>query len=1029
MTDDRYTPGTNLEIPGLEAILEYGDASKVKRDRIPGAMLINDQSRLDRARITQMDGLHDDPEGAETRQPNPDRHGERAGNMFYRGRTVGMTGRVEAGNISAMRSNWRRLRGQFGTSERDLLVHHPFEIGALVNEVPNPSLGTDGFGWAAPISTGGGTTSLLTGGNTEGIMKVGSLSVTSAPAATSLFTYSSLLDLTTGLPLIPEWDGEDVWMTACMKVQSATGTVSYIAIGATQWTYFSPGSTSLVHSVGQSVVYTPVTGTWYTLTARVPASVIASSTTHLTMFVNTVSSGAGTYNTRFFRCASVLLDPSAPNPTAYFDGDTPGFEWQGVARQSRTIGPTHAENKIQDPRFEDRIGTSRELSYWKAIGAAAVYTPLPSRSNQWSGDHVDGSVYVKAFKSVTSTAEWGVKATNSDGTSHYPAIERRIYRFSAKVKTLQKPASGTFNLAIAWLREDGTVISTHTSEIITLGEDEFSVVMTAPPRTCAAQALAQMTGSTDGGSVLEFFLSDPCFVDITDWDPGDFYGVGDPAEEAGNRRRIPRPFLLQKVRKTSDMKAPEQQSRNRAWRDFTMSLRASDPRVYCLDKRRRSYEMPLISQMKIAMQNPSSFNLSTAPAPVPTGATYSGQSIPSTVTWTKQATAPYVGGGTTPFGGVNFNLWPSGGNLISLPASPVLGRFYRSAEAYTYTEPRVIAGCSPVNRNAVLGGGAGLGLDPAAWGWTITRFQNPVGVYANEATVLIKRVSSTTWLELRWKPLTNAVVNAYKNTFTSNPLSSQPWAFELWCSHATNGTLATTRLATWDYVNTPPASVIGVPFNPVAKKAYLDVYLVGNVVNWGLWLDGYPGPIGLASTRKIESGSYTLPGGLAAVVGSSVAGQAGFAMKVDNPPTDSGVALWQNCALNPPFMHYLRFSNASELAPVLEVPVIGDSDTTPEIVLTGLMVNPVLSIQTPREDGSLDSHSIILEGTIASGEQLIIGNGKIIDGAGTNRYEMLQPGFHVPMLQPGINYVTLSAIDWNESLGENMSISWRDALS
>jgi hypothetical protein len=97
-------------------------------------------------------------------------------------------------------------------------------------------------------------------------------------------------------------------------------------------------------------------------------------------------------------------------------------------------------------------------------------------------------------------------------------------------------------------------------------------------------------------------------------------------------------------------------------------------------------------------------------------------------------------------------------------------------------------------------------------------------------------------------------------------------------------------------------------------------------------------------------------------------------------------------------------------------------------VLTGLITDPVLTFQIPNGDGSLDSFSIFLEGTIDDGEQLFIGNGEIVDSANENRYGMLRPGSRVPMLQPGLNYVTLSAVDWNESLSENMSIAWRDAL-
>jgi hypothetical protein len=1006
-----YTPASNLEVPGLEAILEYGDASTVVDDRIPRAMLINDHSRLDTVRVTQLDGLHDDPEGADSRQPNADRHGETAGNMLYRGRTVGITGRVEAGNIGAMRDNWRRFRGQFGLTERDLLVHHPREVRSLINELANPSLATDGYGWIV-TSTGGGTTPAVVGGVADGIMSVGSMTITGATGAGTLRAYGALLDTVTGIPLVSDWDGKDVWLTVRVKVQSATGTVTSLGIGLVQWISLTGSALSFSMSSSQASVSSPVTGTWQTITFRVPATAIAPATTHVTPFLVMNFSGAGTYSARFHRYASVLLDPEDPSPVAYFDGDTAGFGWQGKSRQSRSIGPTHAENKIADPRFEDVNTTTRALTSWASIGTATTYNTPPSSTNRWSGDHVDGALYVKATKNVTSSAAFGVVAEGADGNAYFSAVEFRIYRFSARVNTLQKPAGGSFRLAISWMNEAGSAFATHTSDVITLGEDDYSVLMTAPSGTCAAQALAQVSGLTTNGEVLEFYLSDPCFVDVTDWDPGDFYGVGDAAQEVDVYRRIPRPFLLRRVRKTSDMKAPEQQSRSRAWRDFSMSLRASDPRIYCLDERRRSYEMPLKSALKIAMQNPSSFTLLTTPAPVPVGATYEGQSIPSTVRWNNQSMKGHtLTLGPTPFGGVNLDLAPGGANhLITRPATPVVARFYRSLEGYTYTEPRVVAGCSPVVDTT--GDRPGNGVDFSAF--------SPAG-YSNVATVLLKRVSSTTWLELRWSALSNGRAHLLSG---GSAFGLEPYAFELWCSHNTSGTLASTRLATWGYTSTSESSLVNVPFDTATEKAYLDVSLVSNVVSWSLWVGGYPTKA--ASPHKIESGSYTIPAGLAAVVGSAVAGQAGFAMEVDNAVNS---LQWLDTGLNPPFVHFLRFSNASELAPVLGLPVIGDVDTAPELVLNGPIADPVVSLQVPSEDGSLNSYSAFFEGALGAGEKLVIGNDKIVDGSGANRYGMLQPGSVVPNLQPGVNYLSLSATDWDESLAENASISWRDALS
>jgi hypothetical protein len=126
--DRLYEYGSGLAVPGVEATLEYGDASTVRFDRIPGALLINDQAPLEKVRVTQLDGLQDDPEGRATSSPNADVHGDRAGQMLYGPRTIGLTGHVQAGNVFAMRDLWSRLRSTFGTAERDLLVHPPGSV-------------------------------------------------------------------------------------------------------------------------------------------------------------------------------------------------------------------------------------------------------------------------------------------------------------------------------------------------------------------------------------------------------------------------------------------------------------------------------------------------------------------------------------------------------------------------------------------------------------------------------------------------------------------------------------------------------------------------------------------------------------------------------------------------------------------------------------------------------------------------------------------------------------------------------------
>jgi hypothetical protein len=586
-------PGTNLEIPGLEAILEYGDASKVVRDHIPGAMLINDHSRLDRVRITQMDGLHDDPEGSETRQPNPDRHGESAGAMLYRGRTIGFTGRVEAGNIGAMRNNWRRFRGQFGTFERDLLVHHPFEVRALANEVPNPVFAVDTQTWSDPFTTSGSATldpATLFGGTTT----MGALAVTGTTGAGSVRTTTNLLDDAFFLPQVQPWTGQDVWITALVRVASTTLAVGAVSLGLTEWFHAVPGvgASSTVPVAATKVVQnSPVTGTWYLLSLRVPANAFKPSTTYVTPTVQLDYSSGGNATLNVTAVAVVFVDADEPSPASYFDGDVAGYDWEGVPNLSRSIGPTHAENMVVDPRFEDFNASTSVLTNWTYEAASITVNTVPSRSFGWTDDDFDAAGYFRATKdSSTAARSYGVVATGNVLTK-FRVVAGRRYRWSIKANLVQKP-TGTVVAAIQWYDLAGALVSTSSSDPLVLGVNDATVD-------------SRRAGAGDVGAVLPVDAEH-----VNRQRP-----AGDVLHAAmlhrrhrlgsrqlrrrrrcrrGSRpppRRIPRPFLHPgSVRKTSDMKAPEQQSRSRAWRDFTMSLRASDPRVYCLDPRRRSYE-------------------------------------------------------------------------------------------------------------------------------------------------------------------------------------------------------------------------------------------------------------------------------------------------------------------------------------------------------------------------------------------------------------------------------------------------------
>jgi hypothetical protein len=387
-----------------------------------------------------------------------------------------------------------------------------------------------------------------------------------------------------------------------------------------------------------------------------------------------------------------------------------------------------------------------------------------------------------------------------------------------------------------------------------------------------------------------------------------------------------------------------------------------------------------------------------------------------------------------PNDGVGPKTWSgsaiAGWTVMARPANPIVMRFYRSREGYTYTEPRSVIGMSPVSE---FGQSPLVTYDPPGWlvKWPATTPPNVA--YFNYAAVIVKRVNATTWLELRWNALSHA-----RTMLENSSVVSPPYAFELWCSHNASGTLATTRLAVWDYQSVAGATAVNVPFDPKTTPMYVEAMILDNVVTWALWSE-YPGTLAgpAADSSKVESGSYAIPAALQSVIGSGVAGQPGASLFVHNADTDSFVAgrpspSWYYTALNPPFIHYLEFIDASWPGNTIDVPVIGDAeDTLPTIRVKGLITDPVIVFRIPTDDGSYESSRIAIDGTINAGEEIIIdlaSGGSVVDAAGNSRYGMLRPGSRLPVFRPGINKVTLIANTWDATLPEHMSVSWRDAL-
>lgn len=96
-----YELGDRGSIPrGLEAVWEFN------------GLIMNDRRRPDRFFIESIDGI-DDADVRDDREDNPDRDGDTPFNPLYGGRTITITGQVEAGSMNKLRAMSQAIRTAF----------------------------------------------------------------------------------------------------------------------------------------------------------------------------------------------------------------------------------------------------------------------------------------------------------------------------------------------------------------------------------------------------------------------------------------------------------------------------------------------------------------------------------------------------------------------------------------------------------------------------------------------------------------------------------------------------------------------------------------------------------------------------------------------------------------------------------------------------------------------------------------------------------------------------------------------------
>jgi hypothetical protein len=95
--------------PGLEAILEYE------------GLYLGDTHVVDKIRVNEIAGL-DDADVRDSREANPAAHGETPFDAYYGGRTLVITGRIEAYSLQKLRDIQQALRQAFSELEEKPLI-------------------------------------------------------------------------------------------------------------------------------------------------------------------------------------------------------------------------------------------------------------------------------------------------------------------------------------------------------------------------------------------------------------------------------------------------------------------------------------------------------------------------------------------------------------------------------------------------------------------------------------------------------------------------------------------------------------------------------------------------------------------------------------------------------------------------------------------------------------------------------------------------------------------------------------------
>lgn len=642
-----FDTGTGLSMPGLEARAMRISINGEYIELIPDAIVKSLATRqlADRLYISQVDGLFDDPPRRQNRTQRPDGHGTIPSTTLLDERMISIQGWIRAGNFFKLRDMQRKLKGT-GLDQTGEFEIIPFSVNDTSGRRGPANNQDDPRFTSAEIGTAQGKTwqitkvgSALTAENlnltnasTVWAPRNGSMQNTRYTATHDATTSSTVVFIISKTPFFVPGNSKPIWAKLLMDVTDSwpsmifrvswfrdIGATLPSAIRTSDETASTPGTGFLLKRLDN---LTPpsdaVTGK---LTIRLESTVASDG-----LGVNLLGANVDFGN-------SPVEDTSFPawraqqNFSSYpLDGLYALYRRSGAVNWARSATP---ELRIMG----DWVSTNSP-GLLNAVQEVSYTTSLNTRNQKYQIEPVFRVASDQPNDSTTRVS--GVTTTNSapavdangGWTGRIPAHEGQTVRITARVRVVSSnsTAANAPRANVTWRNNANVVINQNDPSgngadglpaLVRAGtapgDYDIYYEMAAPAGTANFEArLLQVTAQAN--QHLEFLFS-YVVISIDDSnhprDAIDAYSKfsGENWQKMGTDPSVtytdgqPERYYLKNVQ-VADFKSTEKQDKLDWRRDFLMTVRAADPRIYSSNQNIKSVNAPAGLPTYVSQTNP-----------------------------------------------------------------------------------------------------------------------------------------------------------------------------------------------------------------------------------------------------------------------------------------------------------------------------------------------------------------------------------------------------------------------------------------